>query len=185
MRSGYTQRSGRLDISSWRSELKGTGVKESLNFLQDHYYVKLSGSGANADGAARSICTRFVRANRWVADTAGTTGEASSRISGEAFRTVHEEGSAGARVPGTGLRRDVRLGAATEQAADLRGKRRGRSEERLEQLGQHFKESGECLAAPELGEGGIRARNGFEGRVIAQAHGRYLIVLLESTGEWG
>jgi hypothetical protein len=48
----------------------------------------------------------------------------------------------------------------------------------MEQLAKHFKESGECAAAPELGAGGIRARNSFEGSVIARTQGRYLIVVV-------
>jgi hypothetical protein len=34
---------------------------------------------------------------------------------------------------------------------------------RLDQLAKHFKQTGECSAAAELGEGGIRAKNSFEG----------------------
>ena len=49
---------------------------------------------------------------------------------------------------------------------------------RSEQLAKHFKQSGECSSAPELGEGGIRAKNTYEGRLIACTRGRYLIALL-------
>lgn len=49
---------------------------------------------------------------------------------------------------------------------------------RLEQLAKHFRESGECVSALELGEGGIRARNNYEGRLIARLQGRYVISLL-------
>jgi hypothetical protein len=45
-------------------------------------------------------------------------------------------------------------------------------------LAKHFKQTGECVSAPELGEGGIRAKNSFEGAVLARSQGRYLIVLL-------
>src|ERR1035437_5219160 len=82
-------------------------------------------------GAARSICTHFIQANRSVADTPGTAGEASSRKSGEAFRTVHEEGSAGARVPGAGVCSALCVGAAAEQTADFSGKRSRRSEDAI------------------------------------------------------
>jgi len=57
---------------------------------------------------------------------------------------------------------------------------------RSELLAKHFKESGECAPAPELGEGGIRARNSYEGRVIARTQRRYVIALLnpqENGGE--
>jgi hypothetical protein len=49
---------------------------------------------------------------------------------------------------------------------------------RLDQLAKHFKQTGECSAAAELGEGGIRAKNSFEGSIIARTQGRYVIVLL-------
>jgi len=49
---------------------------------------------------------------------------------------------------------------------------------RLEQLAKHFKETGECVAAAELGAGGIRAKNSFEGSAIARTQGRYLIVVV-------
>jgi hypothetical protein len=48
---------------------------------------------------------------------------------------------------------------------------------RAEQLAKHFKQSGESAAAPELGEGGMRGKNSFEGRVIARTRGRYLIAV--------
>ena len=50
--------------------------------------------------------------------------------------------------------------------------------ERVDQLAKHFKQTGECSPAAELGEGGIRAMNSFEGNLIARTQGRYVIVLL-------
>ena len=55
---------------------------------------------------------------------------------------------------------------------------------RLEQLAKHFRESGECVSALELGEGGIRARNNYEGRLIARLQGRYVISLLNPPENW-
>jgi hypothetical protein len=49
---------------------------------------------------------------------------------------------------------------------------------RLEALAKYFRGSGKCEAAPDLGNGAIRASNTFEGRVIAVAQGRYLIVVV-------
>ena len=49
---------------------------------------------------------------------------------------------------------------------------------RADQLAKHFKQTGDCTPAPELGEGGIRAQNSFEGRMIARTRGRHLIILL-------
>jgi hypothetical protein len=52
------------------------------------------------------------------------------------------------------------------------------AKERLDQLAKHFKQTGECSAAAELGEGGMRAKNSFEGNILARTQGRYVIVLL-------
>ena len=48
---------------------------------------------------------------------------------------------------------------------------------RLDQFVKHFQQSGECVAAAELGENGIRGKNSYEGRVIARTQGRYLIAI--------
>jgi hypothetical protein len=52
---------------------------------------------------------------------------------------------------------------------------------RAEQLAKHFKQSGECASAPEWGEGGIRAKNNYEGHLIARTQGRYLVALLNPS----
>jgi len=49
--------------------------------------------------------------------------------------------------------------------------------QRLKLLDQHFRETGKSESAPDLGSGAIRASNSFEGRLIAQVKGRYLIAL--------
>ena len=49
---------------------------------------------------------------------------------------------------------------------------------RLDQLTNHFKRTGQCAAAAELGENGVRAKNSFEGSILARTQGRYVIVLL-------
>lgn len=161
-----------IGVEGYRSE--GT-----LNFLQDHYYVKLSGSGPNAvallDQFARVLSER-IGGSRTLPALLGKLPQEFRVKHSEQYMRKDPLGHAFLApayvVTYTWGRQQSKL--LISVANDAAGARK-----RLEQLGQHFKESGECLAAPELGEGGIRARNGFEGRVIAQAHGRYLIVLLE------
>lgn len=53
----------------------------------------------------------------------------------------------------------------------------GEAQQRLKQLDQHFRESGKSEAAPDLGAGAIRASNSFEGKLIAQTKGRYLVAI--------
>jgi len=149
-----------------------------LNFLQDHYYVKLSGSGANADG----LRDQFARL-------------LSGRIGGtRTFPALLAKLPREHQVPHSEqyMRKDP-LGHAFLAPAYVVAYAQGKQESklvvsvansapdaksRLEQLAKHFKESGECASATELGEGGIRAKNSYEGRVIARTQRRYVIALL-------
>jgi hypothetical protein len=151
----------------------------TLNFLQDHYYVKLSGSGPNAD----ALLDQFARTLSGRIGGLSTPPSLLQRFPLE-HRVKHSEQY---------MRKDP-LGHAflapayvvtyawaqkpskllVSVANDPAGARA-----RLQQLAQHFRESGQCVAAPELGEGGINAKNDFEGRVIARTKDRYLIILLD------
>ena len=149
-----------------------------LNFLQDRYYVKLSGSGANADG----LLDQFARL-------------LSARIGGtRALPALLERLPREHRVPHSEqyMRKDplghaflapayvVAYAQAKQESKLVVSVANGAQEakSRLEQLAKHFKQSGECSSAPELGEGGMRARNNYEGRLIARTQGRYVIALL-------
>ncbi len=157
---------------------EGYRDKGVLNFLQDRYYVKLSGSGANADG----LLDQFARL---LAGRIGGTRTLPALL--EKLPREH-------RVPHSEqyVRKDP-LGHAFLAPAYVVTYAQAKQESKLvvsvansaqeaqsrsEQLAKHFKQSGECASAPELGEGGIRARNNYEGRLIARTQGRYLIALL-------
>lgn len=159
-------------------DAEGYRDKGVLNFLQDRYYVKLSGSGANVD----SLLDRFARL---LSQRIGGTRTLPALL--EKFPREH-------RVPHSEqyVKKDP-LGHAflapayvvayvqAKQESKLVVSVANNSQEakaRLEQLAKHFKESGECASAVELGEGGIRARNNYEGRLIARLRGRYVIALL-------
>jgi len=150
-----------------------------LNFLQDHYYVKLSGSGANAaallDQFARTLSGRIGGARAMPALLEKLPLENRVKHSEQYMRKdpLGHAFLAPAYVVtyAWGPKQSKLL---ISVASDVAGARA-----RLQQLAQHFRESGECVAAPELGEGGVRAKNSFEGRVIARSQGRYVIVLLE------
>ncbi len=157
---------------------EGYQAKGILNFFQDRYYVKLSGSGANLD----ALLDQFAQT-------------LSGRIGG--VRTppaILQDFPRERRIEHSEqfVRKDP-LGhaflAPAYVAAYAWGRQEGKlvisvandalqSKARLDQFAKHFKQSGECVAAPELGEGGIRARNSYEGRVMARTKGRYLIALL-------
>jgi len=157
---------------------EGYRSKGVLNFFQDRYYVKLAASGAGAD----ALLDQFAHA-------------LSSRIGGnrtlpavlsklpQIHRVRHSEQY---------IRKDplghaflapayVVTYAVTPKESKILVSVAGdpaSAKARLDQLAKHFKQTGECLSAPELGEGGIRARNSFEGTVIARTQGRYLVIVL-------
>ncbi len=157
---------------------EGYRDKGILNFVQDRYYVKLSGSGSNAD----ALLDQFARL-------------LSGRIGGtQTLPALLAKLPRENQIPHSQqyVRKDP-LGHAFLAPAYLVAYERGKQESKLlisvannaqeaksrsEQLAKHFKQSGECSAAPELGEGGIRAKNNYEGRLIARTLRRYLIVLL-------
>lgn len=161
-----------IGVEGYRSE----GI---LNFLQDHYYVKLSGSGPNAnallDQFARTLSGRIGGSRTVVALLEKLPLENRVKHSEQYMRKdpLGHAFLAPAYVVtyAWGRQQSKLLISVANNAAAART--------RLQQLAQHFRQSGECVAAPELGEGGIRAKNGFEGRVIARTQGRYLILLLE------
>ena len=161
-----------IGVEGYRSE----GI---LNFLQDHYYVKLSGSGPNA----RVLLDQFARILSVRIGGSQTVPALLEKLPLE-NRVKHSEqylrkdplghaflAPAYVVTYAWGHQQSKLLISVANDAAATKT--------RLQQLTQHFRESGECVAAPELGEGGIRARNSFEGRAIAREHGRYLILLLE------
>ena len=163
-----------IGIEAYRS-------KGILNFVQDRYYVKLSGSGANAD----LLLDQFAHT-------------LAQRIGGvRALPALLRKIPLEHRVPHSEqyVRKDPLghsfLSPAYVVTYSLEGKEskllvsvagdNAAAKARLQQLAAHFKQTGESAPAPELGADGIRAKNSFEGRIIARTQGRYLIVMLNAT----
>jgi len=158
--------------------VEGYRSKGILNFLQGRYYIKLAGSGAKADGLLDQFASIL-----------------SQRIGGtRALPALLEQFPREHRVAHSEqyMRKDP-LGHAFLAPAYVAAYSWGPKESklvisiandaagakaRLEQLAKYFKQSGECVAAAELGAGGIRAKNSFEGSVIARTQGRYVIVVV-------
>ena len=154
---------------------RGKGV---LNFVQDHYYLKLSGSGTGADelldqwsrllsqrvGGSRTpppLLARFPREHR----VAHSEQYIRKDPMGHAFLApAYSVRYAWGRDEGQLL-----ISVANDAAA---------AHARFDQLAKHFKQSGECIPAPEAGTGAIRGKNSFEGRVLARSQGRYLLLLV-------
>ena len=150
-----------------------------LDFLEDRYYVKLSGSGANVD----TVLDQFARVLSGRIGGARTLPSLLEKLPRE-HRVAHSEQYAKKDPLGHSFlapayvvtyaqgKHESRL--VISVANDAQG-----AKMRADQLGKHFKQSGEYVSAPELGEGGMRAKNSFEGGVIARTHGRYLIALFD------
>ena len=164
---------------------EGYRSKGVLNFFQDHYYVKLSGSGAGIEAQLGQLASTL-----------------STRIGGsrtppplllklpQLHRVRHSEQY---------IRKDplghaflapayVVTYASTPKESKLLvsvANDPAGAKARLDQLAKHFRQTGECSPAAELGEGGIRAKNSFEGNIIARTQGRYVIVLLNPSPDGG
>jgi hypothetical protein len=156
---------------------EGYADKGILNFLAGQYYIKLSGSGPNAD----PLLNQFARL---LSSRIGGSRALPSLLGGfpREHRVLHSEQY---------IKKDP-LGHAFLAPAYVATYEQGRQQMKLvisvandaamakaraDQLARHFRQSGQEVPAPELGENGMRASNSFEGHVIARTRGRYLIAL--------
>lgn len=157
---------------------EGYSSKGVLNFFQDRYYVKLAGSGAGADALldqlAHTLSTR-IGGTRTLPTVLSKLPPLHRVRHSEQYIRKDPIGHAflapAYLVTYTATSKEGKL--LISVANDAAG-----AKLRLDQLAKHFKQTGECTPAPELGEGGIRAKNSFEGAVIARTQGRYVLVLL-------
>lgn len=154
---------------------RNTGI---LNFVQDRYYVKLAAFGDGADAAldatALSISSRIGANPAFPALLARLPSEQ---------RKAHSEqyipndplghtflGPAYVVAYGSDEGESKLYVTLARDAAD--------AQQRLKQLRDHFTKTGSCQDAPEIAADALRAGNSFEGKVLAQTKGRYLLLLL-------
>ena len=159
-----------LGVEGYRSE----GI---LNFVQDRYYVKLAASGAAAtalDPFARMLSRRIGGMARAPVLLAKLPIERRVAHSEQYVRKdpLGHAFLAPAYLVGYAWAGKQESKLVLSVASDSAG-----AKARLDQFVKHFQQSGECTAAAELGENGIRAKNSYEGRVIARTQGRYLIAI--------
>ncbi|HTT24488.1 MAG TPA: DUF6599 family protein [Candidatus Sulfotelmatobacter sp.] len=157
---------------------EGYRSKGVLNFFQDRYYVKLVGSGTGADALleqfAHTLSTR-IAGSRTLPPVLSKLPQLHRVHHSEQYIRKDPLGHAFLApayvVTYTSTPKESKMfvSVATDPAA---------AKARLDQLAKHFKQTGECAPAPELGEGGIRAKNSFEGTVIARTRGRYVLLLV-------
>jgi hypothetical protein len=162
---------------------EGYRSKGVLNFFQDRYYVKLSGSGASVDAQldqlARTLSTRIGGSRNGPPLLVKLPQLHRVRHSEQYIRKDplgHAFLAPAYVVTYASTPKESKL--LVSVANDAPG-----AKGRLDQLAKHFKQTGECSPAAELGEGGIRAKNGFEGNIVARTQGRYVIVLLNPVAD--
>lgn len=160
-----------LGVASYRNE----GI---VNFAQDRFYVKLAAFGESSAALLNEYATAI-----------------SSRIGGShelpaLLRKLPEAG----RKPHTEqyIRKDpmgLPFLAPVYQAVYVSGKDERKlllsvgkdatdASARMKQLGEHFAKTGKWQAASGYGEGAMCGTNSFEGAVVVQVKGRYVVMLL-------
>jgi hypothetical protein len=157
---------------------EGYQYEGMLNFLQDRYYVKLLGFGngadANLETLARTLSARIGTNPGFPALL--------SRLPAE-NRKPHSEqympsDPLGHPFLGPAYIVGYKSGEQESKLLVTLARDQADAQQRLKQLEQSFTKTGQCQPAPELGADAIRASNSFEGSVIAQTKGRYLLLLL-------
>jgi len=164
---------------------EGYHSKGVLNFFQDRYYVKLAASGAGADVLldqfARTLSARIAGVR--------TLPPVLSQIP-RLHRVRHSEQYVRKDPLGHAFLAPAYIVAYSSTPKESKllisvANDPASAKGRLDQLAKHFKQTGECASAPELGEGGIRAKNSFEGTIIARIQERYVLVLLNPPQDGG
>ena len=149
-----------------------------LNFFQDRYYVKLAGFGAGADAVLDAFAASLsgnIGANSSVPAMLSQMPVAGRKPHSEQYMPKDPLGHA---FLGPAYVIAYSSGDQESKLFLTVARDRADAQQRFEELKQHFSRSGQCKDAPEVGEGAIRGNNSFEGNVIAQAKGRYLLVLV-------
>lgn len=158
--------------------VEGNRSKGIFNFVQDHYYVKLQATGTNADPLldplARTLSQRIGGAHTAPALLLKLPREHKIEHSEQYVRKDPLGHSFLAPSYIAGYAWGSQEGKLVVSVADDPGAAKAR----LDQLAKHFQQTGSCTGAKDLGDGGIRAKNSFEGSWIVVTRGRYLVALV-------
>jgi hypothetical protein len=167
-----------LDVGS--EAYRNEGI---LNFLQDRYYIKLAGFGPGSDDLLEKLA-------RVLSERIGGTQKFPALLDKilQEHRVKHSEqftrqDPLGHRFLSPAYLVSYKQGEVESKLLISVAKDPAEAKTRLDALAKYFRESGKCEAASDLGEGAIQASNTFEGRVIAVAEGRYLIVVTNPASD--
>ncbi|HKI12595.1 MAG TPA: DUF6599 family protein [Candidatus Acidoferrum sp.] len=165
-----------IGVEAYRNE----GI---LNFLQDRYYIKLAGFGPGSDDLLEKLA-------RVLSERIGGARSLPALLEKlpQEHRVKHSEqftrkDPLGHRFLSPAYLVSYKQGEWESKLLISVAKDPAEAKARLESLTKYFRESGKCEAAPDLGDGAIQASNTFEGRVIATAQGRYLIVVINPASD--
>lgn len=149
-----------------------------LNFEQGRYYVKLAGFGAGADVVlgqfAKGISAR-IKENPSLPPLLQLLPTMNRKAHSEQYLLTDPLGHS---FLGPAYVASYVWGGQESTLLLSIAKDPKEAQHRLKLLAEHFQSAGQCEPAPELGEGAIRASSSFEGKAIAGAKGRYLVLLL-------
>jgi len=164
-----------IGIEAYRSE----GI---LNFLQDRYYVKLAGSGPGSN----DLLQQFARVLSQRIGGTRSFPPLLKKIPQE-HRVKYSEQFMRKDPLGHPFLSPAYIVSYKQDGVESKllisvAKDAAEAKSRLEAMAKYFRGSGKCEAAPDLGNGAIRASNRFEGRVIAVAESRYLIMVVNPAG---
>jgi hypothetical protein len=165
-----------IGIEAYRNE----GI---LNFLQDRYYVKLAGFGPGSD----DLLERFARV---IAERIGGTGSFPALLEKlpQEHRVKHAEQFTRKDPLGHSFLSPAYVVSYKQDETESKivisvARDSAEANARLESLAKYFRESGKCEPASDLGDGAIQGSNSFEGRAIAIAQGRYLIMVVNPAND--
>lgn len=148
-----------------------------LNFLQGRYYVKLAAFG-EGNG---SVLEQFARALSAKIGAPGSFPDLLQQLPQTQLKRRSEQyllkDPLGHPFLGPAYLATYNLDKQESTLLISVAADQAEAQRRLKLLDQHFRETGKSESAPELGAGAIRASNSFEGKLIAQVKGRYLLAL--------
>lgn len=161
--------------------IEGYHSKGVMNFVQDRYYVKLTGSGTNADLALDQLANTISQRIGGIRLLPALFRKLpQSNLVPHSYQYIRKDplGHAflsPAYVVAYGSLKEpskLLISVASDPAA---------AKSRIDQLAAHLKQSGQCSEAPDLGSNGLQGKNSFEGRFIARTQGHYVILMLNPS----
>jgi hypothetical protein len=148
-----------------------------LNFLQGRYYVKLTAFGDGAD----SVLDQFAHSLSAKMGDNGAFPELVQKMPQNHLIPRSEQywpkAPLGHEFLSPGYMATYSLDNQNSMLLISVAANEQEAQQRMKTLDEHFRKTGQCAPAPELGEGAIRASNSYEGKLIARTKGRYVILL--------